>query len=340
MSVLYLLTAPKPPIPGTDAVFNEVAALRAEFGGETMNLLPSMLPGRRYTSALFGLHAIPQLRRAETRHQITHVYFSVLRWFPVLGLLKNPIVYTVSASLDPAKPPASLERLKRLARIVVSNDRDADTLCSWGVSNFELIPTAIDTTAVSRTPAALWRDLILLMASAPWHPRHFDTKGVDLLLEAAAKTPDLRLILLWRGMLQDELAERIARFGLQDRVEVINEKAPIDRYLARAHATVLLAKQRFVVKAYPHSLLESLSGGKPVLLSDKIPMADFVRRHGCGIVVDEMTVPGVVSALNQLRRSYDALAQKTEALTLETFSWQSMANAHRAMYARITGPMT
>lgn len=337
MSILYLLTAPPPPIPGTDAVFNEVAALQAEFGGETMNLFPSMLPGRRYPSALFGLHAIPQLRRAETGHQITHVYFPVLRWLPVLGLLKNPIVYTVSASLDPAKPPARLERLKRLARIVVSNDRDADTLRSWGFSNFDIIPTSIDAAAVSRTPTALGRDLIVLMASAPWHPRHFDTKGVDLLLEATARTPDLRLILLWRGMLQAELAERITRFGLQRRVEVINEKAPIDRYLARSHATVLLAKERFVVKAYPHSLLESLFGGKPVLLSDKIPMADFVRRHGCGIVVDELTVPAVVKALVQLRRSYDTLAQNTEALPLENFSWQSMAAAHRAMYARITG---
>ena len=40
MSVLYLLTAPPPSLEDTDAVFQEVARLRATFGGETVSLFP------------------------------------------------------------------------------------------------------------------------------------------------------------------------------------------------------------------------------------------------------------------------------------------------------------
>ena len=45
MSVLYLLTSPTPVIEGTDAVFQEVEALRASVGGETLNLNPRKKPG-------------------------------------------------------------------------------------------------------------------------------------------------------------------------------------------------------------------------------------------------------------------------------------------------------
>jgi glycosyltransferase involved in cell wall biosynthesis len=333
MSVLYLLTAPPPPIAGTDAVFNEVAALQAKFGGETLNLFPFSTPAIRLPRSAYGLHLIPALRRSEARHDVNHVYFAVLHWFPVLDLLRTPIIYTVSATLDAKRPPRALAKLKALQRIVVSNERDAATLESWGLSNYALIAPGIDTSGIARRALPLKEEMTLLMASAPWHSRHFDLKGVDVLLESVARLPYLKLILLWRGLLADELAARIARFGVEDRVEVINEHADVDAQLARAHATVLLAKEGYVVKAFPHSLVESLAGGKPVIVSSKIPMADYVARHGCGIVVDDVGVPEVMAAVEAMKRDYQQLVRSTTALPRDDFSLSTLIERHRSLYA-------
>ena len=95
--------------------------------------------------------------------------------------------------------------------------------------------------------------------------------------------------MIWRGLLLNELRERVERRGIGDRVEIVPERVAINDYLKRAHAAVLAAKRSDIVKAYPHSLLESLVAGKPVILSAALPMADYVRQHRCGIVVEDVS---------------------------------------------------
>ena len=138
--------------------------------------------------------------------------------------------------------------------------------------------------------------------------------------------------MLWRGLLLDELRERIGRRGLEDRVEVVANRVAIDDYLRRAHAAVLLAKRGDIVKAYPHSLIESLVAGKPVILSDALPMADYVRQKGCGIVVDEVSSEALAAAVEALRRNYDELASKARSIGSHTFSQRAMIDAYRDLY--------
>jgi glycosyltransferase involved in cell wall biosynthesis len=318
MSVLYLLTAPRPLIAGTDAVFNEVAALQAEFGGEALNLFPFATPRIRLPRVLYGMQAVRGLRRAEARHDTNHIYFGVLHWFPVLDLMRKP---------------RALEKLKGLHRIIVSNERDTATLDAWGLSNYALIPPGIDTAAISRHPLPLRDEVTLLMASAPWHRRHFDLKGIDVLLETAAKVPALRLVMLWRGMLIDDLRRRISHYGVQDRVEVVNAHTAIDAHLAHAHAGVLLAKESSIIKAYPHSLVESLAAGKPVIVSKTIPMSDYVARNGCGLVLDQVSVQAVIAAVEALKRNYAELVRRTAALPRDDFSMRALIDRHRPLYA-------
>ena len=108
------------------------------------------------------------------------------------------------------------------------------------------------------------------MASAPWARHQFDLKGVDALLEATKALPYVKLILLWRGVLLDDLMARIRRLGIEQRVEIVNEHVDVNVYLARAHATVLVAKSGDVVKSYPHSLVGIVACG---------PSGDHQRQH-------------------------------------------------------------
>lgn len=332
MSVLYLLTSPAPVIEGTDAVFQEVATLKEALGGETINLCPRRRPGAPFPPQFLGFHKLPQLRQAERRRRVSHLYFSVPYFFPVLRFLKNPIVYTVVASLADRSPPAHIDRLNALHGVVVSSERDAAVLRSWGLSNCTVVPPAINVPGLRPLSLPLDGDLTLLMASAPWVEEQFDTKGVDMLLGAVAKNPAIKLILLWRGLLFDELKARIAKLGVTDRVEVVPGRVEIRDYLKRAHATVLLAKRSDIVKAYPHSLIESLLAGKPVILTEALPMADFIRQRDCGIVAPGTDVPSVLSAAESLRSRYEALAENARAIESRVFSKPAMIESYRALY--------
>lgn len=333
MSVLYLLTAPPPAIEGTEATFQEVTTLQAAFAGRTINLFPLKRPSGRLPKWLYGLNQFGALRALERECTLNHIYFSVPYFFPALRVLRNPLVYTVTASLENYPRPRNIAPLRSLHRIVVNNERDAATLRSWGLANYTIIPPGIDSSRLAPAPLPLDNEVTLLMASAPWVRRQFDLKGIDTLLDTAARLPFLRLILLWRGLLFGELNERIRRLGLADRVEVVDRKVEINDYLGRAHAAVLLAKQPDIVKAYPHSLLESLVAGKPVLVSPCIPLVDYVRQRDCGVVVEEVSVPALVAAIAALKDRYSELARNAISIGPDAFSLASLVESHRRLYA-------
>jgi glycosyltransferase involved in cell wall biosynthesis len=176
------------------------------------------------------------------------------------------------------------------------------------------------------------RELVLLMASAPWIDRQFDLKGVDLLLATAAKLPFLRLVLLWRGVLADELASRVQRLELGERVEIVNRKVEIGDYLKKAHATVLLAKHGGIVKSFPHSLIESLIAGKPILLSRTIAMSDYVNKHRCGVVVRGMDLESLSTAIGILIQDYEELSHNAARIDSAEFAVETMIENYRRIY--------
>jgi glycosyltransferase involved in cell wall biosynthesis len=332
MSVLYLTTTPSPPFEGTDAVLQDVAVLRDAFQGEIVNLAPLKSSARRFPKQLFGFHKIIEIKNAESRCKINHLFFSFPYPFPILRLLRNPVFYTVTASLDPNKRPPAHASLQRLERIIVSNENDASILKTWGLNNYEIIPPGIETTNLTRVTLPLGQEFVLLMASAPWNRRQFDSKGIDLLLATVSKLPFLRLILLWRGVLADEVARRVERLAIGNRVEIVNRKVDVNDYFKKAHATVLLSENGGLVKSYPHSLIESLVAGKPVLLSDTIAMAHYVRSRQCGVVVQGMGVRTLISSIETLMRGYERFSGNAALIGKHVFPIDTMVESYRHIY--------
>jgi glycosyltransferase involved in cell wall biosynthesis len=333
MTILYLLTSPPPILEGTDAVVQEVDALQRAFGGARMNLFPFKRLGSRFPRRLFGLHMLGKLRALQRGLELNHIYHPILYPFPVLRLLRNPIVYTVIASLQGSARPAHLAQLREFHRIVVASERDARILADWGLRNVSIVPPGIETSVAPCQYLPLERDLVLLMASAPWARHQFDLKGVDALLEAAKALPYVKLILLWRGVLFDDLMARIRSLGIEQRVEIINEHVDVNIYLARAHATVLVAKRGDVVKSYPHSLVESLLAGRPVIISASISMADDIVKSQAGVVVESVSTVTLIEAIERLRSSYPTLAANAARVGPATFSMPAFVDNYRRVYS-------
>ena len=337
MNILYHLTSPFPPIPGTDAVFQEIEALRRRFGGECLQLFPLRRPSRIFPKKLYGLHQRRALHRVEPSVDLHHLYYATLYPFPWLHALRKPLIYSAVTGIGARVACGRADWLKTIHTIVSCNPRDEAALRALRPARYRIIRPGIAVERFRPAPIPLRDELVLLVGSAPWIHRQFQTKGIDLLLDVAGALP-LRLVFLWRGLLLGELQRRIARRGLNRRVEIINEATDVNRVLARVHATVVLAETERQVKAYPHSLMESLAAGKPVLVSGCIPMADYVTETQCGEVVPRLTPDDLRAAIKELMDHYGQCQAKALARCRADFALAPMLEAYGEVYAQAVKP--
>jgi glycosyltransferase involved in cell wall biosynthesis len=332
VSLLYLHTAPEPGITGTDAVFNEVQLLRIHFGGFEYNLYPLGKPSAGFPRFLYGWHILARLRRLQQEIMLNHVFAPGLYDFPVLRYLRKPIIYSVTASVRPDIHLKKADKLKTLAGIIVNNDRDYQLLRHHNFNNVYLVRPGIDTSMVSKNVLPLEDELILLMASAPWERSQFTTKGVDLLLDVARQLPFLKLIFLWRGLSYAALMQQIRQYGVEKQVTVYNEKVFIGDILQQVHGTILLAENAMLVKAFPHSLVESLAAAKPVIVSSAIAMADYVEANACGVVVKPYSPEALIGQIDHFRSKYAEFCDQADQLGASDFSPGKMLAGVAAIY--------
>jgi glycosyltransferase involved in cell wall biosynthesis len=337
MQVLYHLTIPPSPWAALDAMVQEVEALRAlsENGGQVLHLCPGRAPGTRFPRRWWGLQHVPYLRRVEGQFDIHHIFNPDPYPLDILRFMRRPVVYTAAAGAQGADRKTVQRLAQRVHTLVVPTEAARAELNEWGISNVVAIRPGIDVTRFSHTPPPL-KPLTLLMGSAPWTVEQFKSKGVEALLEAAQARPDLRLIFLWRGLHLQEMERRIAQKGLKDRVTTINRQVDVNEALAQVHAAVVLADDTRLVKAYPHSLLEAMAAGRPVLVSRAIPMADYVERTGCGQVVEAVNFQSLLAALDQLEADYEACRAAALRAGRRDFSQQQMVGAYRQLYVSLS----
>lgn len=337
MRVLYLISAPAPAVEGTDAVVQEAEMLRARFGGERAHLAPSPRPGSRLPRPLYGLQMLPSLKRLERLVDLHHVYHAELFPFPVLRFLRKPVVYTVVSGLDPERVPRA-RFLARLGAIALPTSRDRERLLTAGFTRGHVVPAGIDVSRYGCKPTEPRGTFVLLVGSAPWTREQFRTKGLDALLELARRTPSLRLVLLWRGWLLAELRQRIESLGVAEQVEVVNERVDVAPLLGRVHAAAVLAEEGRLVKAFPHSLLEALACGRPVLLNDRIAMADYVDETACGCIVGGIDVDALQEGLRRLEEGYDRFQANARRAGRRDFSQERLVECYRGIYESVLSP--
>ena len=334
-SILYLHTAPLPRMLGTDAVYQEVQWLQDHFSGESMTLFPLNKPNSSVPTFLYGWHKLKRLRAADQQHAINHIFSPGLIGYPILRVMSRPRIYSITATLDTKKPPRRKHFFKQLAAIVVNNQHNYDVIEKWGFENVHMIPTGIDIQPFSKQRLELGGRLHLLMASAPWEKSQFASKGLDLLLAAAKEIVHLHLTFLWRGHLVDDLHQRLQALNLEERVKVINERVDIAKTLQSVHGTILLSQFPELVKSYPHSLIESLLCGKPVITSATIPMAAMIEQSGCGIVQDEFSLSNLKQSLVLFEQRYDELVASAHRIDPAQFDQREMINRMEKIYRRI-----
>lgn len=339
MSVLFHLTMPDGPMAALEAVMQDVQALQKQIPGSEINhFYPGHQPGSRLPRQLWGVAQLPRLRRTEKQIQLHHIFNPNLFPFPALRWLKKPIVYTAVTGIG-LTPPAVAQKLARQVHtIAIPTVAEQQQLAAWGITNTAVTHPGIDTHQFHYQPPPPEAPFTLMMASAPWTSAQFRSKGVDALLAAAQELPELHIIFLWRGLLADEMRQRIAHAGLEQRVTLLNERVDVNNILSRAHASLVLADDPALVKAFPHSLLESLVAGKPVLVSPTMALADYVTKNECGVVVTAVSPTAIHHAIDQLQHNYTTYQQNAQRMGVRDFAQQQFINTTLALYKTVMAP--
>ena len=307
VNILYHITNLPPKMPGTEASLQELEALRRHYGGNLVHLNPNQYSPVYLPRLLFGFHKLKQIRRAEAGVQCHHLFNADPFPFPVVRWFRRPVIYSVSSGIGRRSP--NMAFFNALAAVTVSDERSLKRLREVGSGNSHLVRPGIDTARFGHAPAPLRSDIRLMVGSAPWTKAQFKSKGVDALLEAVRQNRQLHLVFLWRGVLTAEMERRLHRAGVANRITLLDRLVDVNKVLATVHASITLANSPVIVKSYPHSLLESLAAGKPVLVSRAIPMADYVAETGCGQVVAEISARSVLESLEAMAREYTRLQQ-------------------------------
>ncbi len=323
-------------MPDAEAMSQEISALRSYFGGDLVYLNPNQHSPLYIPRLLFGFHKLKQLWAQEASMHMHQLYNPDPFPFPILRLLRRPVIYTLSCGLRDKRP--NIAFFKSLAAVTVSDERSLERLRSWGLRNIFLVSPGVDTTRFTFSPLPLGSEIRLMVGSAPWAQAQFRTKGVDALLLAAQRSPQLRLVFLWRGVLAEEMERRVRRMNLGKQVMILNRRVDVNKVLADVHASITLATDSAIVRSYPHSLMDSLAAGKPVLVSRAIPMSDYVEQRGCGQVVESVTPTGILTAVEALVRKYEDLQKTAQQVGKRDFSQGAMIASFQKVYQRVLGP--
>ena len=325
--------------PQWEAVSKEIASLVANLGPEIQRSITALntkdrrwrLRGpEQHVPLPYGLAMLPLLQRQAAGADINHFFGSAgERWL-------TPVLARHRGVLTVAKDTASLGTIERNAphlrkyrAIVVQGERDRELLRQAGVpdSHLHLIRPGVPL-AIHRAAAA---PFTILFASSPLTGHNLLSRGIYLLVRAAARLPHVRFILVWRRHQLAELRALIAECGA-DNVEVHDGIVEdMGAMYDRAHATVLPGLEHRSYIPCPRSGLESLAHGKPLLVSRFVSIADSVARCRAGVVF-EPSLADFERAVEHLRRDYEQYQSCAQPYVQRYFSPAAHLELHRRLY--------
>lgn len=133
-------------------------------------------------------------------------------------------------------------------------------------------------------------------------------KGLDTLLEAAVKLPDLHVWIAGEGPLEAELKAHSARLGVDHRVRFLGWRN--DRGALLAACDVVAFPSRY--EPFGTVIVDAWAAGRPLVAADAVGPAAYVKDGINGLLVPKNDVNALAAALSRV--VYDrALADKLVA---------------------------
>ena len=153
-------------------------------------------------------------------------------------------------------------------------------------------------------------------------------KRHELVIDALALLPGVRLIIAGSGPLRSFLESHAARAGVADRISFLGQMAHDDlpAVYSAADASVLASEN----EGWANVLLESMACGTPVVATDAGGSSEVVAAPEAGLIVRERSGAAIAAALrNLLAASPDRAMTRGYA---ERFSWDETTRGQEQVF--------
>ncbi|MFV2044045.1 MAG: glycosyltransferase family 4 protein [Anaerolineales bacterium] len=191
----------------------------------------------------------------------------------------------------------------REAAIVLGMPRERTVVFAWGVDL-----TRFSADGDSLREALGWQDAFVVLSARPFEESYGSNLIVEAFIEAAAREPSLRLLMLGDGSsLRTSLIGELEEAGVLDRVRapgmVGQDQLPAyyrtaDLYVSASHSD-----------GSSISLLEAMASGRPALVSDIPGNKEWVRSGENGWLFSDGNAQELVTDLVKAARSRLELAE-------------------------------
>lgn len=318
---------------------------------ERLSLVRPLAPARDARALLEARSLLSRLRPA-----IVHTHMakagSVGRTAALTVRPRPLLVHTfhghvLAGYFRPAVTRAFLEVERRLARrtdaLVAVSPQVRDELLRLGVGTpeqYRVVPLGLDLARfAAATPTGALRERIGVGDTVPLVGavgRLAPVKNLELLLQAAARLPEVHVALVGDGEERARLEALAAGLGLRERVHLTGWAPDVAAALADLDVVALTSRN----EGTPVALIEALAAGKPVVATD-VGGVPFVVRDGVSGRLVPPDDPGELAAAIEaaLRdgASSAAMAEAGRADVLARFTRERLAEDVRALYRELTG---
>ena len=237
---------------------------------------------------------------------------------------------------------AAIERhnLERAAAIHVTSAREADEAAALGLNlpGMHEIPNGvtIDRDVSGPVSPAIARSIgggpfVLFLGRLNWK------KGIDRLLAAAWRLPDVRVVIA--GNDEDNylrvVETLVARYDLAGRVHLAGDVRGADKAALLQHASLLALPS--YSENFGNVVIEAMAAGRPVIVSKDVGLSAMVEAQRVGLVVNGD--PGPLAAAIERLLNDAALAremgERGRSIAARDYSWAGAAEQMEALYQSV-----
>ncbi len=211
-------------------------------------------------------------------------------------------------------------------KIVVESDSDAVALGRQGVVADRLHTIAPCTTVPLLPPAT--GTFTVVFASWPFEPDEVQSRGLDLLADAARSLPDMAFRVLTRPGSRVDPSTLDFPANVQVDDTVYADASDIWR---SAHAVVAPFRAGSKCKSVPNSVVDAIGAGRPAVVGEGIGLAPVLTEDSSGLVAGSQ--PGdLTRQLKSLRADYELFATAARECTRLRFDLETFRRSYRAIY--------
>lgn len=311
-----------------------VGAFRTEFGTRIVSLdrwgeYVKLFGRDKHLPLPWAMLGLPWILREARKVDINHVLSSPGGRFVLPRLARSDCsILTITkqnATLDGLE--RNIDTLKAFDAVVVESERYEDLLLQVG-----LVPERVwliypGETCRAYRPAP--GPFTVLFATSP---RKHDllARGIWLMIRAAERMPDVRFRFLWRRN-PEEVQSLIRRLDLPNVDLTAGFVEDMGEVYDSVDTVILPALTDNILKPAPHSALECLAHGKPLLVSSRVSLSHIVRAEQCGTVFDP-DVDSLCAAIVALRDDYETYRQRAHPTLERWFSKAEFIDRYRRLY--------